>query len=486
MDGVVAEAEIVFQSADQVVVLSGADGVIGRGDVVVTTASNYTTVSVDAFSIIPSSGTFIADFNDGTSSQWNSTGNVAWRYLLASGSNDGPDTGFGGVGKFAQAEASSFGTATAELTYYFNQNRTECVDTVHNFAVYYHMWGTYGNLCKGALDVYYQTTTNSSWIHMVSATTIQTSRYDPWFLLEYQFNDSVVSNSVSAIKIVALPYHGQDACMWWSSVNIDNVTINSTSTCSLSGCSNSWPTASPVFTPSMSPVAQPTMLPTTQESVGVLNMDATFGILNCSASTLNENEQSVIVKSVAESMDINPYYVSYTSTNMVTNYSVNVRRRLVATTYYNLEVVVDINVPMYEYLSEFGTDSTAVAASLRSILNDSVVSGNFTAILQGKAAAASATGLMASSVSTVMLSSGQVVYAPTAAPTATPADSSTTTTISTFGIVGCVIGTIAVIALAYIFMKSKNLYKLSPDGAVPAVPTTNVEVVAVSGVTADI
>jgi len=317
-----------------VVVLNGLDDSVGVGDVVVTTSGGYITLASGAFATIPITGAFVADFDSGADGKWISTGDLDWVYATTSGSNDGPASGLGGIGKFAQMDTSIVTDGTGNLTAYFNQNTTECVDVLNYFSVYYHMWGTYDSLCVGALDVYYQKISNTTWIPMITATTIQTDRSDSWLKLEYNFtaidasnpNSDPISSTIAAIKIVAKPYHGQDACIWWSSVNIDNITINSDSTCPVSGCNVD------LGVPTGAPVPSPTISPTIQ---------------NCSTSILSETAQLVVIQSVAEAMQISHSYVAYISASLLDTYSVNLnmRRRLTATTSYNLDVVVELNVP---------------------------------------------------------------------------------------------------------------------------------------------
>jgi len=256
---------IVSQTVNSVTVMAGASTSSGTGDVIVTTSSGYITTLADAFSYNVATGQFTTPFTDGLSYGWESTGDVDWTFLTYSTTpnSGGPLVGQdGGFFAKAQASASQVTGQVAELTQTFNQNPTECMDTVTDIMFYYHLYNQYGGTCQAQLSLQVSEN-NGAYTTVASASTYQSTSSDSWIPISYTFPSPT---AVTGVKIVAQPYTGQDACYFYSSANVDMISLTKSTVCSVSGCSavaTTVPSAVPSTAPSAAPTGTPNVAPTT-------------------------------------------------------------------------------------------------------------------------------------------------------------------------------------------------------------------------------
>jgi len=239
-------SSIVEQTTDNLRVVCGQGVTAGTGDIVVTTTTGEVTTLEGAFSYEASSGSFTSGFESGPSAEWIDTGDISWQYVkYSSAPNSGPLTGVDGTGQFAKLIAS--GVVTTErgvLTATYNQD-SNCVDTVAGFSFYYHLYSQYQSLCQGSFIVQALMDGSADWVTILSPTAYQSNQDDPWIYETYTFANPT---TVKGIRFVGVPYTGQDACRWWYSVQLDEITVDRSSSCANNGCPGSAaPTIEPVF-----------------------------------------------------------------------------------------------------------------------------------------------------------------------------------------------------------------------------------------------
>lgn len=260
------------QGLDSLQVLAGRSATPGVGDIVITTRSGYTTTVAQSFAYEPTSGLFRSDFEAGMGPYWTPSGALQWtvvRYCnslpCAKAPIAGPSVGAGGAGSFAKLVATEVSDEAGALTTLFNQNSEHhgCAESVHSISLFYHLWNPLAAQCGGSLTVSMQSTSSDAWVTILTATARQATQDDPWLPLSYTFPDPA---AVGAIRITASPYKGMSMCYYRSSVSVDQIVFNKTTTCTQDGCdlTTNYPTAAPTIAPSTVPTIAPTSVAPTR------------------------------------------------------------------------------------------------------------------------------------------------------------------------------------------------------------------------------
>jgi hypothetical protein len=147
------------------------------------------------------------------------------------------------------------------------------------------------------------------------------------------------------------------------------------------------PTCIPTMQPSFMITHKPTLLPTvkpTQLAISLLKVETSITLSGFTQKVLDDNSQTAIILSIAESANISSKYVSIKEYSFVNNY----RRYLTFTlsSIYNLYLTSQITIP----INSQSINPSSLYTSLTNNIQNSISSGTFITYLINNAAAVNA------------------------------------------------------------------------------------------------